>query len=886
MKKRISLFLCVLVATTCLLTAGVFAETFIPDGDGVYTVSMDAQPDNEYFMVVLKGEFDQTNYIEAYNAADDGDILYFEQKSSGSDGIVTFGPFVPNGYYASTVIVGGTDLDDPVIAGYLSVTGVSNTASIDVQGVENSYTVNGVYGRDYVINVETEVLDSFGYPSVTDSEASLELAGNLDGVSIDGSVITISKTAKEQTFQVVAKAGTATKVIFVDVKRDTPFALGINFYSDDTYTETVSEYRVLGTLNNYPDVTVYAKTYDQYLDETKENYTYTYFGSSVGATFTPKAGNKEVYLHGVDSGVQGSVLIVADTRHDYKDTALELYNLINACKDKLFEEKNVSVDGTDVFSDDTWTTQENVDTFAAAINTANKALASYNKEGYSDADYADEVEALTNALSAYNASFKAGIRVDVETISIKEYNGVMLNKTSLTLEAVVYPRISADQSNDVLTWTSSDETVVKIDSLSGKGNTKAVIRSYAGGNATVTVTTRGGLTASAEITVIQQASNINYTATSTVATFRSEPVVLNAKISPKGCTDIISWSIDRPELAELADFNEYVDENGYRNIKATVIPKESGKVKISVNAKYGEITQTKEITIKMPTWDTAAAPYADVESGSILSGTKVSLASDTENTQIYYTLDGTEPSRTNGRLYKNPIVINQNLTLKAVAVGEELYDSAVAVYKYNVVASAVRASSGIARRGDDIDITISVEDLVDIKEAVINISFDNTVLDWKDTEFLCGHIDELKSSLGEPEAKVVLNYKGDGTQEAFSYDGDVIRLTFKVSEEAEEGEYGVSVSAENILKADGSTYDAAAFDGTVVVNDYIIGDANNDGTIGLADVLIIKQYLADNEAAKNSILLVAADVDGDGDVDNDDVVLLSKYCTGWDVTLG
>ncbi len=864
----------------CILAIGTSAATFLPDDDGMYEVSLDMTPNSEYIMFVLKGTYDQTNYVEAYNNSDDSDILYFEQSTSNYDGTVTFGPFVPNGYYDATLIVGGTDLAEPYLAGYLSAEGASNCANIVISGVNQRYTVAGVHSFDYVIEVETEVLDSFGYPSVTNEQVELSLLNNSEDISIDGNTITIGKTAKEQAFTVVAAAGGTTETVYVQIVRETPVYDRIEVYADKACTESISEISVIGTAGNYPSVTVYAKTFDQYGDEIDDTYTYNYGGRFVESTFSPSAGSTYLTVGSKNSVVSKDVYVVTTTRPDYKGSALELYELIEACNERLSEDKNISTNGKDVYPDEAWTTSDAVRTFGTAINTAKTALSSYGSAGYSDDDYEDEITALTKALTTFNNSFKAGSRVDLETMAFEEESAVITVNGTVELAVTTTPKIGL--TTDVVTWKSSDETIVTV---TDNGNGKAEIKGIASGKAIVTATSRSGLTDSIEVTVIKKATDIVLKSSADTAKYRGTPVVLSAQIKPTGCTDVITWTVAKPEVLDLV-YNEYIDEDGYRWVEATVLPKSAGKTRITVTAQYGNKTKEKDITVVMPDWETAEKPTANVASGSVLKGTQISLSSPTGGAAIYYTLDGTTPSMTNGREYKAPIALTQSLTLKAIAVIDGMYDSEVVTYEYKVVASAVRASSGIVRRGDDIDITISVEDLVDIKQAVINVAFDNTVLDWKDTEFLCGHVDELNSSFGEPEAKIVLNYKGDGTQEAFSYDGDVIKLTFRVREEAAEGKYYVSVSADNILKADDSTYDAASFDGTVVVNDYILGDANNDGAISLADVLIIKQYAAGKEYAVKNILLNASDVDADGDVDEDDAILVSKYCVGWNVTFG
>ena len=74
---------------------------------------------------------------------------------------------------------------------------------------------------------------------------------------------------------------------------------------------------------------------------------------------------------------------------------------------------------------------------------------------------------------------------------------------------------------------------------------------------------------------------------------------------------------------------------------------------------------------------------ASAEDGYIAKGTKVSLTSNTRGATIYYTTDGTEPT-TASSVYSEPIVINEDMTLKAMAVKEGLTTSQVATYEYTV----------------------------------------------------------------------------------------------------------------------------------------------------------------------------------------------------------
>ncbi len=878
MKKRISLIFCVVAAVVCLLSVGAAATTYAPDNDGLYTVVLDMEPNCEYSLFAVKGVYDQTNYIEAYRAAEDSDILYFEQKNSESDGSVAFGPFAPAGYYDATLILGGTNLSEPIIAGYLSADGISNSASIELSGIEQSYTVEGMHRTDIVVEVGAQVLDSFGYPSVTNEEVSFELLNNADDVTIDGSVITISKTAKQQVFTVKAAAGDAVKTAYVAVNRLEPVYTYMELYADKEGTQKLdSEISVYGVSDNYPEVSVYAKTFSQYCEEISDEYIYTYGNRNVEATFKPKSGRITLTVSSINSAVSASIDVVATARPDYSGSALELYNLIAECRQVFEEDKTVSSEsGKDVFPDETWTTQAAVDSFSLAIDTANTALNNYGASGYGDDDYADEVTALTKALGTYKSSFKAGVRVDYKAVSLDVTEAKLLPKGEVAIKATTTP---ASGTTDVLTWTSSDDSVATV--TANKAGTRATVKAVSYGKATITVTTRGGLTATAEITVVKKTTEITITPYEATATYGSDPVVLTAQISPKDHTDVIEWTVEKPDVADIKT-REYEDAYGNKLVDVTIIPKSAGKTDITVSSSFGKHSATSEVTVVMPDWNTAAKPTASVEQGSVLAGTKVALSTSTANAKIYYTLDGSEPTVENGRLYTTPIEVSKSFVIKAIAAGNELYSSDVAAFEYSVVNTSFSISDASIQGGQTAVVELSAKEFESIKSAAVNVEFDAEYLSEK--AVVTTYVpDGVEAVAVVSDGKIELTFtKEDG----FVLDGAIARIELAYKEDAPEGDYSVSISYNEIVPVSGNAYQAASEDSVVIINNYIVGDANDDGKISLADVLMLKQYLAGNENAKKSIVLGAADTDADGDVDNDDLTLLSRYCVGWNVTLG
>lgn len=67
----------------------------------------------------------------------------------------------------------------------------------------------------------------------------------------------------------------------------------------------------------------------------------------------------------------------------------------------------------------------------------------------------------------------------------------------------------------------------------------------------------------------------------------------------------------------------------------------------------------------------------------VKKGTKITLKTKDENAKIYYTLNGENPESF-GTMYTEPIEINENVTLKTVAVEEGKQNSVISTYEINV----------------------------------------------------------------------------------------------------------------------------------------------------------------------------------------------------------
>ncbi len=89
----------------------------------------------------------------------------------------------------------------------------------------------------------------------------------------------------------------------------------------------------------------------------------------------------------------------------------------------------------------------------------------------------------------------------------------------------------------------------------------------------------------------------------------------------------------------------------------------------------------------------AQTPVITPEGGQITADEQITITCATEGASIYYTLDGTTPSATNGTLYTEPFTISEDCTIKAIAVMEGITDSEVAEATFTIKVVDLNAQS-------------------------------------------------------------------------------------------------------------------------------------------------------------------------------------------------
>ncbi len=141
-----------------------------------------------------------------------------------------------------------------------------------------------------------------------------------------------------------------------------------------------------------------------------------------------------------------------------------------------------------------------------------------------------------------------------------------------------------------------------------------------------------------------------------------------------------------------------------------------------------DLSATTIVNVNTLDMKTCEMPTANVASGSIVHiGTPIKLSCATEGATIYYTLDGSCPcNETEARkVYDGtPIIANGDVTIKAMAVASDMYESDVAEFTYK--------SSGLLYADMNHDGVVNVTDVVSLINYISTSDASNIDLRWVD----------------------------------------------------------------------------------------------------------------------------------------------------------
>lgn len=157
---------------------------------------------------------------------------------------------------------------------------------------------------------------------------------------------------------------------------------------------------------------------------------------------------------------------------------------------------------------------------------------------------------------------------------------------------------------------------------------------------------------------------------SSVTMEEGEEKTLSWNISPYSASAQVTWSTSNSSIVA-------VSQNGKLTAKSagTAVVTAENNSGPDVNV-YVTVNENKKVSL-------SATPSG----GEVIEGTVVKLTSNVSGTDIYYTLDGSTPSRSSTSYTSEGIAIRKSCTLKAIGYKEDYETSSVLTVQYTTVSA-------------------------------------------------------------------------------------------------------------------------------------------------------------------------------------------------------
>ena len=136
--------------------------------------------------------------------------------------------------------------------------------------------------------------------------------------------------------------------------------------------------------------------------------------------------------------------------------------------------------------------------------------------------------------------------------------------------------------------------------------------------------------------------------------------------------------------------------------------------------KYGDVYEFNYNNYIVSLVRKVATPTFDPAAGEVMAGTTVTISTTTEDATIYYTVDGTEPT-TESEVYTEAITINEDMTIKAIAVKDGMTNSDVATASYSIIVTPTITISTSSIEAD----AAGTDDFVSVEYANLTIGSEN-----------------------------------------------------------------------------------------------------------------------------------------------------------------
>ena len=190
-------------------------------------------------------------------------------------------------------------------------------------------------------------------------------------------------------------------------------------------------------------------------------------------------------------------------------------------------------------------------------------------------------------------------------------------------------------------------------------------------------------------------------------------------------------------------------------------------------------------------------------------------------------------------------------------------------------------TAGKAYPGGSVELTISIANNPGVISLRNSVTFNMDIFTLESVEDL-GLLNGFTTPAPKKVSPYTLRWADALATENNFANGDLIKVTFTVNENAAPGKYAVTAAHLEARNAGGEKIYFTAATTEIEILKPLKGDADGDGEITDWDAIIFNRYLAGWEV---EIDLSGLDIDGDGEVTDWDAIILSRYLAGWQIEL-
>ena len=221
--------------------------------------------------------------------------------------------------------------------------------------------------------------------------------------------------------------------------------------------------------------------------------------------------------------------------------------------------------------------------------------------------------------------------------------------------------------------------------------------------------------------------------------------------------------------------------------------------------------------------------------------------------------------------------VTANLVVTAQYVQNEPVSTPVPSDAPQIVVESKTTSAG-----STVAVNISIANNPGFVTMGIQVAYDSnlTLLSVSDTGLVPGQM--FSTEIENPQP---LYWANPTATADCTVNGKIATLTFKVADNAEEGEYHIRVSYDydnyDIYNQSGEAVQFATVNGTLTVTDIVYGDVNGDGKVNNLDGMVLMRHLAKWPSYPASMISPGADVNADGRINNLDGMILMRHLAKW-----